>query len=238
MRIERLTPRQIEREIGKRSLVYVPVGTYEWHGHHLPIGLDALVAHQTCLDAAKHTGGLVCPPLFYGTGGGHLAYPWTVMVDAEHLRALLDATVRKFKEWDVKRIVLYTGHFPPEQRNVLDEVAAAHSDAGTRVLSLCAVLMTPRPEVKPDHAALFETSLMHAIDPSLVHLEELPGMQDVPANDPDGKTSGPHRHDPSHVLYGIFGEDPRKLDPHQAERLYEQVVNWLAAEVEKAGGPE
>jgi creatinine amidohydrolase len=47
-------------------VVYVPLGTLEWHGLHNPVGLDALKMHQLCIRCAQSGGGLVFPPLYYG----------------------------------------------------------------------------------------------------------------------------------------------------------------------------
>ena len=105
VRLELLTPSEIRTALAARSVVYVPLGTYEWHGEHLPIGLDALTAHGICLEAAARDGGLVCPPLYYGTGGGHSAYPWTIMVDSrsDHAAAARDAgapeRLRRAEPW-------------------------------------------------------------------------------------------------------------------------------------------
>ncbi len=57
--IERLRPHQIAAALAERSLIYVPLGTIEWHCHHLPVGLDGLTAHGLCLIAAEQTGALV-----------------------------------------------------------------------------------------------------------------------------------------------------------------------------------
>ena len=43
--IERLNPVQIQSAFKNRSLVYLPLGAIEWHGLHLPIGLDSLTSH-------------------------------------------------------------------------------------------------------------------------------------------------------------------------------------------------
>ena len=49
-----------------RPAFAVPVGTIEWHGHHNPLGLDALKAHALCVRAAEQCGGVAMPPLWYG----------------------------------------------------------------------------------------------------------------------------------------------------------------------------
>ena len=70
-RLERLLPFQIRERLAANPLVFIPLGTIEWHSEHLPVGLDALTAEGLCLRAADRAGGLVYPALHYGTGGGH-----------------------------------------------------------------------------------------------------------------------------------------------------------------------
>ena len=78
--LELLRPGQIAAEMALCPRIWLPLGTIEYHSHHLPVGLDGLQAHGLCLDAARIGGGLVYPPLWWGTGGGHSDYPWTVML--------------------------------------------------------------------------------------------------------------------------------------------------------------
>lgn len=59
----------------KQPVAYIPLGTFEWHCEHLPMGLDALTAHGVCLRAVKADGGVVLPAMHYSCGGGHGAYP-------------------------------------------------------------------------------------------------------------------------------------------------------------------
>lgn len=62
---ERLLPEQI-REVREQSPVaFIPLGTLEWHGPHLPVGLDGLKIHRLCELCARSSGGLVFPPLYY-----------------------------------------------------------------------------------------------------------------------------------------------------------------------------
>jgi len=98
-RTELMLPWQLREAMAARPVVYIPLGTIEWHCEHLPVGLDALTAHGVCLGAAKADGGIVLPPLYYGTGGGHGAYPWTIMMDSEaEIAAQLSKTLaRRFR---------------------------------------------------------------------------------------------------------------------------------------------
>jgi creatinine amidohydrolase len=231
VRLELQTPSEIATALAARSVVYVPLGTYEWHGQHLPIGLDALTAHGICCMAAECDGGLVCPPLYYGTGGGHGHYPWTIMVEREELVPLLRTTLAQLASFGVRQVVLMSGHFAGEQIDMIQSLAAEAQaeSSGTRVQAL-AVSMAQL-QLAPDHAALFETTLLGALWPERVRLDLLPSLASAPSVDPGGNQMGPQRHDPSHPLYGIFGPDPRRYDPSSAAALLNAMVDWVVERV-------
>jgi creatinine amidohydrolase len=210
-------------------VVYLPLGTYEWHGEHLPVGLDGLTAHGLCLEAARRGGGLVLPPFYYGTGGGHGAYPWTVMAEAAELRPLLERTLERLEAFGVGATIIFSGHFAGEQLELIDGLEADWRARRMRVRSL-AVSRSGLP-LAPDHAALFETTLLSTLWPERVRVDLLPPLASAPAIDPGGDTMGPQRHDPAHPLYGIFGPDPRRFDPAAAAPLRDALVDWVLAEV-------
>jgi creatinine amidohydrolase len=47
-------------------VVYIPIGTIEWHGVHNPTGADTLQAEGLAILCAQKGGGLVFPALYYG----------------------------------------------------------------------------------------------------------------------------------------------------------------------------
>ena len=232
VQIELLVPSEIRAALARRSMVYIPLGTYEWHGEHLPIGLDGLTAHGLCIQAALRDGGLVCPPLYYGTGGGHGAYPWTIMADEAEIADLLSRTLARLEDFGVANAVLLSGHFAGEQIAMIEAMAQArHGDGGRMRVRALAVNMATGLSLEPDHAALFETTLLGALWPNRVRIELLPPLASAPAIDPDGDSMGPHRHDPKHPLFGIFGPDPRWFDPEAAPALLDAMVDWLVDQV-------
>lgn len=235
LRYELLAPDDIETAWKAAPVAFIPLGTYEWHGKHLPIGLDALAAHGVCLRTAARTGGLVLPPLYYGTGGGHGDYPHTIMVEPGEIRVLMRKTLARLKDFGVELAVILTGHFAGEQVEMVKDIVAEDAPDGLRVIALSNA-MVENPPIAPDHAAIYETCLMMAMAPELVKLDRLPTKDEAPANDPDGNTWGPHRHDPGHALYGIFGPDPRDATEEKARALLDAAIAWLADEVEKARG--
>lgn len=66
VRYEMLRPGEIARRRKACPVVYIPIGTLEWHGVHNPVGADTLQAEGLAHLCARKGGGLVFPPLYYG----------------------------------------------------------------------------------------------------------------------------------------------------------------------------
>ncbi len=219
-----MLPFELRAAIAKSSIAYVPLGTLEWHSEHLPVGLDALTAHGLCLRAAAETGGVVLPPLYYGTGGGHGEYPFTIMMPVhEPIESLLAFTLKRLKDFGLKKVVLLSGHFPDAQLEMIDRLAGQARTADFEVVATAVNRIQGLP-LPPDHAGKFETTLLYALHPDLVHIELLPSTSEVPLTTDDWE---PSRHDPRHSIWGVIGADPREFDPASAEQLLDLAVNAL-----------
>lgn len=230
---ELLSPAELDSAIAAAPVAYLPLGTLEFHSAHLPIGLDALTAHGVCVGAAREAGGIVLPPVYQGTGGGHSDYPWTIMMDSpDAIRTHLEQTLTKLEAFGIRVAVVFTGHFADEQLDMIDDLQERWNSRvpGSLTVFATAVNRCPTSPVPPDHAGFFETSLLHALHPELVHLERLPSRELHPAIDPDGDTMGPQRHSPDHPLWGIFGPDPRKLNTAETDSILSHLVSWISKE--------
>jgi creatinine amidohydrolase len=218
--LELLRPGQIADEMARCPRVWLPLGTIEYHSHHLPVGLDGLQAR-----------GLVYPPLWWGTGGGHGAYEWTVMLpDAAEISALLRQTLTRLQAFGVRQTVMFTGHFADEQLDMIARLArdwnAANGSLHALALGVNGNASAP---LRPDHAGRFETTLLAAFHPETVDMALIrPANLGEAGEDP----FGPQRHAPSHSLHGIFGADPRGYRPEEAQHLRRAMAVWLA---EQAG---
>lgn len=231
VRAELLSPEEIDSRLRDRPLAYLPLGTLEFHGPHLPIGLDALNAHGVCVAAAASSGGVVLPVVYQGFGGSHGRYPWTIMMaDGEGIAAHLRATLLRLEELGVEVAVLFSGHFAPEQLEMIDTVAAGWNAEPGHALTVIATAVDrcPTSPLPPDHAGRFEATLLAGIAPGLVHLNRLPPLGTRPAVDPGGDEYGAHRHDPGHAIHGVFGPDPRLADLSEGPSLLAHFGAWLA----------
>ena len=61
-----LRPEEFRTRLKQKPVAYLPLGTLEWHGEHLPLGADAIQSEALMIHCAQQFGGIVLPPLFLG----------------------------------------------------------------------------------------------------------------------------------------------------------------------------
>ncbi|MBI2297836.1 MAG: creatininase family protein [Armatimonadetes bacterium] len=72
VRFDRMVPSAIRARRDACNLAYLPVGSLEWHGPHMPFGTDYMTVTHLAEAAARRFGGIVFPPIFYGDVRYHL----------------------------------------------------------------------------------------------------------------------------------------------------------------------
>ncbi len=73
------------------DIALIPIGATEQHGAHLPLCVDTGWAIGMAEGAAERADVLIAPPVHYGWGPHHMAYPGTMTLRAETLeRVALD----------------------------------------------------------------------------------------------------------------------------------------------------
>ncbi|SMG13714.1 creatininase family protein [Arenibacter troitsensis] len=233
LQIERLNPLEIDKALAQNSLVFIPLGAIEWHGLHLPIGLDSLTSHGICLKVADKKGGLVMPPFHYGMSGSIWHHPYTILIEEEEVfLGILKTTITRLETIGVKKVVIFTGHFSLRQLNALVTLRKEWlTNQNSMELSIFSINDCPNIEMEADHGAIFETSVLAELHPDLVKLENLLQKDIFPANDVNGNSKGDHRRDPDNVLFGIFGDDPRDYDQPKAEILTQKIIDWLVQSI-------
>jgi creatinine amidohydrolase len=234
-------PDDLEAALAAAPVAYLPLGTYEHHGWHLPVGFDGIKAHALCLRTAERTGGVVFPTFFYGTGGGHVGYKWTVMPPEEPIRPLLSLTLDELVRFGFRVIVLLTGHYAGEQvrmAHALAEEAQARHPAARFIGLTEPEITTPLPGDRSpgDHAAKYETSIAMALDPGWVRLDRLtPGRDAARVTTPETPRHEGSQWEPEHPLYAIWGEDPRATASAEIGRqLVAEIVARLSRRVTDA----
>ncbi len=172
-RYEEMRPAELAEAREKASLVYVPIGSTEYHGWHLPVGFDAMHAYELCLRAAEQTGGVVLPATHWGTQG-HEGYAGSLLLAKETIANLMRDVLERLADQQYRPIVICTGHYPRVQGELLKEVAAKHTGSypDTRVLVLDPFNLHPTDQ-HAEHAGKIETSVMLYLRPDLVDMDQL-----------------------------------------------------------------
>jgi mycofactocin precursor peptide peptidase len=150
---------------GGTGVLAIPVGSLEQHGPHLPLDTDTRIAVELAHRlAAAHARVVVGPPVAYGASGEHAGFAGTLLINHTVLADLLLELVRSARD-SFLGVVLVSAHGGNQEGlAVVDRRCRADGDA---VVIWSAV--TPGGDA---HAGRTETSLMLAIDPGVVRLEQ------------------------------------------------------------------
>lgn len=92
MEFARLRPHQLQEAIAANTPVVLPIGVMEYHGAHLPVGVDLLAV--TGVLARLGEGIVVLPPFAYGAASHAVAGPegtGTLHLDASALLPMIEA---------------------------------------------------------------------------------------------------------------------------------------------------
>ena len=195
---EELTPTEFRKRIAESPVAYLPLGTIEWHGEHLPLGSDGLQSKGFFELLAREAGGVVYPMMFMGPDrqqvidekqyygmdysvreeNSEFYYPAQQLdgssywISDEDFKVIMEATLKQIKRAGFKVLVAH-GHGP--STNFLREHTGEWEERfGLKIIHCWGYKDQEGMGIMVDHAAMNETSLVMALRPDLVHMEYLP----------------------------------------------------------------
>jgi creatinine amidohydrolase len=218
---ERMLPQEFRQAVDALPVVFLPLGTVEWHGEHNALGLDALKAHELCVHAAGRAGGgVVHPPVYGGMGG--LDKPATVIMEGSYswenylLRPWLEKLCYEFHRIGFKAIIILTGHYGHSQQLLVRETAIRMSERlQIPVLGTAENWLAEDAGYWGDHAGIGETSLMLYLHPQLVSIERIRDDPDYGLTDEIEKGSSKE-----------LGKKYANLIVERLSQLACSMVNW------------
>lgn len=205
---EELLPCEFIDRINALPLAYLPLGTLEWHGRHLPLGSDGIQAKGVFEGLAKKAGGIVLPMLFLGPDTSiqkdnkfyygmdihsfNEENPQQLEGSAYYIKddlfsSLLDTVMENLSRAGFKA-VLGHGH-GPSTKAFTERKKIFKDKFGLLTYNLWELGYEGKGGIQTDHAASNETSLVMALRPDLVKMEKL---------------------DEDPVPLAIWGQDPRE----------------------------
>lgn len=173
-------------------IVYLPWGALEWHGPHLPLGTNGMIAETVAELAVQRTGGVLLPTTWWSSSV--LFKRHTIAVRNTLLQELWRDLISRVAEEGWRVVVIISGNYGQEQDLTLMEMAEwAMEQHEVLVLALPPLALID--ESLLDHGALWETSLLLALRPMLVDVYALgdgelgPESSAVQGRDPRGAAS-------------------------------------------------
>jgi creatinine amidohydrolase len=209
------------------ATVLVPVGSLEQHGPHLPLDTDTVIANAVAEAAAARlaAGGpsvLVAPTIPIGASGEHQAFPGTVSIGHEALRAVLVEIVRSLSTW-AGRTVFVNGHGGnvPTLRDALAQMRAEGHDVAWVPCAFESAIDA--------HAGRDETSVMLHLAPARVTMSRAVQGRMEPLSEllPELIAHGVRRVSPN----GVLG-DPTGADVARGEALLRRLVDDVVRAVQ------
>ncbi|MEE9306940.1 MAG: creatininase family protein [Spirochaetia bacterium] len=204
VRLTLMRPAEITGEREKLPLIFLPIGLLEWHGPHLPLGVDGINAERVAVGAAHRIGGVVLPTFYIGTerkrtrqdlasydleeagyvegmdfpGLPERSYYWREEIFGLIVRAQIVQAIER----GYRIVCIINGHGAPNQADVLNRLK---EELNQRYPEARITWFYPFPEKllqtgSLSHAAYEETSLMLYYHPELVNLERLPSEGPLP----------------------------------------------------------
>jgi len=145
-------------------LLAVPVGSLEQHGPHLPLDTDTRIAVELAERLSRiRPDVVVAPAVAYGASGEHAAFPGTLLINHTVLAELLIELVRSARSAFGGVVLVSTHGGNHEGLSLVGEQCRADGDQ--------VLIWTASPPQSDAHAGRTETSLMLAIDPSVVRMD-------------------------------------------------------------------
>lgn len=180
-RYSELNPDQLEQRIGQAPVAILPIGALEWHGHHLPLGLDGIVAEWFAERLAERSEAVLLPCLWAPITT--LPHPHSIDYPTELVVSLLARTLGRLEEVGFKAVLLVTGHYAQGHVISLYRLARDLSKQSFMVFP-ASPLEVLHDESMLDHAGKWETAQLQLIRPDLVHLDGFSGSPAVLGEDP------------------------------------------------------
>lgn len=234
VRFEELLPHEFRKRLAQRPIAYLPLGTLEWHGEHLPLGSDAIQSKGLMVQCARQLGGIVMPPIYLGPDRAKPADDGKMLVGMDYADSttparqldgscywvpagfhllMVDAILAQLKRAGF-RAVFADGH-GPSRWSWVENLPERQARFGLKLFGVTKGIAQPW-KSQVDHAARNETSLMMHLRPELVDLSRLP----------PSRSTWPQ---------GVGGEDPRDATAAYGKECLQKSVELVRRVFAEAG---
>lgn len=232
------------------SILLVPFGSMEQHGHHLPVSTDTIL-----VNAIAHAGGeqlendiplLITPTLWAGRSPHHLPFGGTISLDTDTALKTLCSVAETGLENGFDALLFLNGHGGNISLidDAVSEVGAANLTAEILGLTYFHLASSFVDDIRESdvggisHGGEFETSLMLHLRPDLVHEEAITGTHREATYDTEGRDLFDNGALSVYRPFTEYSESGAVGDPHLAtadkgQRFYDGLGKELAKLLEQ-----
>lgn len=179
----KMTVKQVREYLQQKQSIIIPLGVIEQHGYHLPLSCDALIAEHLSQRIGLKTDILVAPTVYQSYSGGGL--PGTINISPSVMSLLINDILISLVSQGFKNFYIFLSHGGSENMRALDnalKLLLRNNPAFEHVLiALLPVWKFDSKGIgwskalkeKDWHAGWLETSMVMALEPDLVRMDEL-----------------------------------------------------------------
>lgn len=251
-------PAEIAAARKRTGLVILPVGPLEWHGPHLAMGCDNLLAHAFARQLAEELECPYFPPLFVGTererdsatlksigfdGDNFIEgmdFPENPIASAYYREEFFALVIRDtleilFNRMRFSRVLIINGHGAVNQNNVLTRLCAEYNAKSVKPRVMWVYPGFPRSMAGSiAHAGAEECSLLEVSWPGLVDISRLPQRGKLKNIDYAIVDSETFDLKPTQDHTVREQQDPRfHTDPKKGGEMMERAVKEVIADARK-----
>ena len=181
--MERMTVKMIRAYLDRKKSIIIPVGSIEQHGYHLPVKTDTIIAEQIARRIGEKLDILVAPAIYATFSGGGL--PGTINTSPAVMSLVIGDALISLVAQGFRNFYLFLGHGGSENlRALVDGLKVLLRSNPAFEKALVALLPVwkfgaegrgwkPAFEEGDWHSGWVETSIMLALAPELVRMDEL-----------------------------------------------------------------
>lgn len=227
MIVETMTMVEFEEGLKRTRTVFVPFGSVEEHGSHLPLSTDTIQAYEVGKKAALQIPLFVAPPIHYGSCRSTSCHPGTISITTATLKSLMKDIVRSLYTQGMRNFIILTGHAGGSHRMALQDAGEEllPEIPDIRIAVVTEYELASREgkgiiETEGDaHAGEIETSRILHTHP---HLVQGRGEREFPSFPTGILVRNKRKYWPN----GVWG-DPAKATAEKGKRLEELVVKKI-----------
>lgn len=245
--MEEMTVKTVRAYLERKRSIIVPLGVIEQHGYHLPLKTDALIATHLGRMIGEKADILVAPTIYQSFSGGGL--PGTINISPATMSLVVNDTLLSLASQGFRNFYVLLCHGGSENGRALDNALRlllrtnpAFSDAMIALMPVWKLDKDGpgwRDALKEGdwHAGWLETSMVMALEPDLVRMDQMELDPDPLLNaqieHPDNYQHAekivddplvvPRMTQRSEIKVGVMGH-PEKASPELGRTIVEGIV--------------